>query len=565
MLHDSMNRSSNKILNGLKRIALVTVFVGLLMVIIPTLSPSIQAVGMRIYVAPSGNDNNSGTIDQPLKTIQAAVDRAKPGDTVYIRDGTYVEAVSITQSGNSENLITVKAYPGEKPVIDGRAGVDCLNCGLPDATLARTDSKTGRAFNWAPLVGIQGDYIILEGFVVKRSIGRGIVVWRNDSKLSGVTLKNNQILDSRNAGILLEGNTENVLIENNVIWHSGSYAPWVDGRSASELDWPGALSVKGGNYVTVRENTIFENWAEGILIDTNSGNSKNIIVEDNVVYDNFALQIYIHRVENMTVQRNLTYHTNDPDWRRGDNPSHCIVVNNEVFDGNNIITNNIDIVNNIAAGCQQNFAVWGNEGQELSSENFLVAHNAFVNAVTNNPDNKAQGINFANNDYRNFKFENNIIYQGITTNGHEVGSADLGVSYANNLWYPHLPENGEGSGPGDIVGQDPQFEDPQAYELPENWSQKPDLNWFKIKSNSPAIDQSVISQPFLTTTEILFDLFWGIRDPNPDIGVHEYGSTSPRGLICQILGHDLALEPVLIIQLLDRTHHCSAYRRYLSG
>lgn len=559
MFRDSINKYGDRMPIDLRRMVLFAVFMGLFMVAILTLSASTQAANKSIYVAPGGNDNNPGTIDKPLKTIQASIDRAMAGDTVYVRDGTYVEAVKITRSGTNDNPIVIKAYPGEKPVIDGRAGVDCLNCGLPDGPIVEAwiDPRTGRGLKWGSLVGIQGDNVIFDGFIVKRSMGRGIIVSSSDRTVSNLTLRNNQVLDSRDAGILLE-ETENILIENNVVWHAGGYTPWVDERISS-VNWPGALSVKGGNYVTVRENTIFENWTEGILIDPNRGNSKNIIVEDNVVYDNFALQIYIHRVENMTVQRNLTYHTNDPDWRRGGDPSHCIVVNNEVFNGNNITTNNIDIVNNIAAGCQQNFAVWGNEGQELSSENFLVAHNAFVNAVTNNPGNEAQGINFANDDYINFGFENNIIYQSITTNGHKVGSADQGVSYTNNLWYPHPPENGEGSGQGDIVGQVPQFADPRAYEFPENWSQKPDINWFKIKSNSPAIDQGIDSQPFLSSTNIFFDLFWGLRDPNPDIGVHEYGSTSLKELICQILDGNLGLEPVLIIQLLDRTYHCSAF------
>ena len=86
--------------------------------------------------------------------------------------------------------------------------------------------------------------------------------------------------------------------------------------------------ARDGNYITVRGNTVYENWGEGILVDANTGESKNIIIEDNIVYDNFALQIDINRAENVTLQRNLTYHTNNTDWRRGGNPSACIVVEN---------------------------------------------------------------------------------------------------------------------------------------------------------------------------------------------------------------------------------------------
>ena len=44
----------------------------------------------QIYVAPDGNDStNAGTIDQPFESIQKAQELASPGDTVFIRGGTY--------------------------------------------------------------------------------------------------------------------------------------------------------------------------------------------------------------------------------------------------------------------------------------------------------------------------------------------------------------------------------------------------------------------------------------------------------------------------------------------
>ncbi len=43
----------------------------------------------QIYVAPDGNDSNPGTIDQPFESIQKAQELASPGDTVFIRGGTY--------------------------------------------------------------------------------------------------------------------------------------------------------------------------------------------------------------------------------------------------------------------------------------------------------------------------------------------------------------------------------------------------------------------------------------------------------------------------------------------
>jgi parallel beta-helix repeat protein len=52
-----------------------------------------------LYVAPQGSDDNPGTIQKPLATIQRAADLANPGTTVHVSPGTYVQAVNITRSG----------------------------------------------------------------------------------------------------------------------------------------------------------------------------------------------------------------------------------------------------------------------------------------------------------------------------------------------------------------------------------------------------------------------------------------------------------------------------------
>lgn len=72
------------------------------------------------YVATDGSDTNPGTKEQPWKTIQYAADTLQPGDTVFIRGGTYRECVQPARGGTSEDQrITYKAYPGETPIIKG--------------------------------------------------------------------------------------------------------------------------------------------------------------------------------------------------------------------------------------------------------------------------------------------------------------------------------------------------------------------------------------------------------------------------------------------------------------
>lgn len=88
--------------------------------------------GIVFYVSPSGNDSNSGTINDPFATLQKARDaireiRLKKSlsspVTVYLRNGLYelseTFVLTIEDSGTEKCPITYRAYENEKPVISG--------------------------------------------------------------------------------------------------------------------------------------------------------------------------------------------------------------------------------------------------------------------------------------------------------------------------------------------------------------------------------------------------------------------------------------------------------------
>jgi len=500
------------------------VFAVSLLVLVFFAFPKAASAATYYVSSTNGSDSNSGTLSNPFRTIQKGVDTVNGGDTLLVRGGTYVEEVKITRSGTSGNPITIKNYQNEQPIIDGEAGVACLNCGLPNGAITKYDPKTGRGHNWNPLVGIEGSSVVFEGFIVKRSIGRGIRVWKNNAQPTNIVIRGNRVEESRAEGVLTM-DTSDALIENNVVTMSGSFAPWSAGRGPNILDHPGAVTSRGGNNVIIRSNTVFENWTEGIMVDTNIGMASNIVVEDNTLYDNMAVNIYVHRAQNYTVQRNLVYNTNtNPLFLAGDtNPSNCITVANEKQFTITYVTKNIDIVNNIAIGCRHNLAIWG-----AGEGNYQITNNVFINAVNNRADRPSYAIRFdPDGSYTNIKFENNIVYQAKTDSSHLVGRSLSTVQFANNLWYPHRPENGGGVGPGDVVGQDPQFVDPRAYILPENWTSPPSREWFKVKGSSPVINAGKVSTAFNSTTNTKVDMFLANRDSNPDIGIHEYGGNTP--------------------------------------
>ena len=80
-----------------------------------------NGTGIFRYVsAAAPNNNGNGSFAQPWKTIQYAADHLAAGDTACVRAGTYNEIVAPTHYGSATaGPVTLRNYPGEKPVIDG--------------------------------------------------------------------------------------------------------------------------------------------------------------------------------------------------------------------------------------------------------------------------------------------------------------------------------------------------------------------------------------------------------------------------------------------------------------
>ena len=80
----------------------------------------IELSALEYHVTVAGNDASSGSLSEPLRTIQAAADRAMPGDTVTVHAGEYRECIVPPRGGTSKtSRITYQAAPGEKVVIKG--------------------------------------------------------------------------------------------------------------------------------------------------------------------------------------------------------------------------------------------------------------------------------------------------------------------------------------------------------------------------------------------------------------------------------------------------------------
>ena len=78
------------------------------------------AYGQEYHVSSGGDDNNTGTSDQPFKTISKAAEVVQPGSTVTVHEGVYRELINPPRGGTSDRMrIVYHAAEGEHVVIKG--------------------------------------------------------------------------------------------------------------------------------------------------------------------------------------------------------------------------------------------------------------------------------------------------------------------------------------------------------------------------------------------------------------------------------------------------------------
>jgi hypothetical protein len=74
----------------------------------------------ELWVATDGDDGNDGTEAMPLASLALAVERALPGWTIWIKQGTYAhaETIRLARAADAAKPIRIFAAEGARPVLD---------------------------------------------------------------------------------------------------------------------------------------------------------------------------------------------------------------------------------------------------------------------------------------------------------------------------------------------------------------------------------------------------------------------------------------------------------------
>ena len=143
-----------------------------------------SAVYSTFYCAPpekGGNDQNPGTKEAPFFNVSKAVSMMEPGDTLYLRGGTYryTATIFLTQKGSPLEYFNIFNYPGEKPVLNF---YDIFTSYTGLSSAARGEA---RGFK------ITGDFYHLKGLEICQAPDNGIKIEGNNNICELLVLHHN--------------------------------------------------------------------------------------------------------------------------------------------------------------------------------------------------------------------------------------------------------------------------------------------------------------------------------------------------------------------------------------
>lgn len=377
------------------------------------------------YVKSDGNDQLDGLSDATAwKTISKVSSYAfKAGDDVYFYCGDEWKGKSfgIDWGGTTTNYAIIGSYymsngnerygvSGNKPIING-------NHTAPVAT--HPDNK-----DYLGLIQVSNQkFVRIENLNVINSEGAGIRVVKSQY----VNINNNETKNTYRAGIIFSDCPDaNSDVANNIVETAGMV--WPEYSRENGRLWPAGLVGIDSSHLTIRNNEVFNCYGEGIGSYTLDPRlpARNNVIEENTVYNNRAVQIYIANSSHNIVRRNLVYGTIDQEFfRAGNFNGPGLYVGDE---GPNYLSSNNEFYGNMVAYCSSGIVI-GVGRTDAVFKNSVIYNNTVIDCnqlVT------IYGSGFSNSFIRNNIF--GFINLKGTSKPYDGPTTTSGLIWERNLW-----------------------------------------------------------------------------------------------------------------------------------
>jgi len=424
------------------------------------------------YVSVSGGiDSNPGSKSLPWKTIQKAADTMSPGDTVYVRGGTYTtggNGITLTRSGAPNAYISYRNYPEETPIIAG------------GGWSGFTDNYSSSPLSYIKIIGFEFDGTDKPNY----NFGIDLV------KSSNVIISNNSVHDVITHGIYVK-NSQAGEISNNRVYNTKLYY---------------GIGLDTASNYAIYQNTTHNNGQNGISVDR----SHDLSIYRNTTYDNGHNGIRISNATTKTrIYGNTTYHNSCGSDQRYAGIGVEASAEGNLIDNNlaynnchaNFLTNssNNKILNNTFYG---NDGVWAGysvlygDWEGSIPENNIFTNNIF--GITRSADSAVGSFNWETSyEPLNNTFDYNNYY--YTESADKNNLVRLNSNYSFTQW------RGIGKEINGILGN-PNFVQSAASD-------------FRLQSTSPIIDKGLDLREYFSKD------YADITRPQGsafDIGTYEY-------------------------------------------
>ena len=279
--------------------------------------------GNQFYIATTGSSSGDGSLSRPwdIVTGLAHPSAVRPGDTIWVRGGTYGTGQVVFQSrllGTPNKPIIVRQYPGERSIINGWLMVGCCDQN-PQPSMGGYVWFWGLEFasSITDRTGSPGG---------PPSYGSSNIYNAIDSWAPGSRFINNIIHDTRQ-GISWWKEAIDGEAYGNIIYNNGFQA-------SDRGHGHGVYTQNNTGVKKITDNIVFNQFALGLQL-YGSGDAayvRNYDVQGNIAFnngvisqgqpqgqraDNFLVAGGIDGVKGITLKNNYFYH--DPDAPQGQN------------------------------------------------------------------------------------------------------------------------------------------------------------------------------------------------------------------------------------------------------
>lgn len=219
-------------------------------------------VGYYVVFPPYGTSGGTGTTDSPWDLATALAgghgNRIQPGDTVWIRGGTYVGSFETSLNGTPAAPIYFRQYPGERATIDG--------------SLAAGGSSL--VFWGFEIMQSHPTAVVDRVLEANTADGKFINLILHDAGFSGVSMG-----ADKGAGVELYGS---------IIYNNG-FRDNIDHGIYAHNATTGTKHITG--------NVVFNNFARGIQVYNDAGTAlQNVSVVGNIAFNNGTIATGSSRV-----------------------------------------------------------------------------------------------------------------------------------------------------------------------------------------------------------------------------------------------------------------------------